>query len=123
MPNLNQELFDAISNGKAEVVSTLLNQGANSLPTNTQFSPLTLAVDRDNPIIVKELIGRGFKVNDYDPGKRTALHHVKSVEVASILLEAGAKINQRFKNAQAGLPIDSAYIRLASAIDQAEQGG
>lgn len=94
-PDGRPPLEQAILRNRPEIVSILLEAGAQANPTPTPpRPPLLLALDRRNPDVVAALLKAGANPNFQDRDGWSPLHHAAAknlTEIARQLLESGAK--------------------------------
>jgi ankyrin repeat protein len=90
-------LTEAIKNGHAAIARVLLDHGAdpNAGQGFLHDGPLSCAVERDSPDMVKLLLQHGAKVRPETP--RWHLHGA-GPEVVQALLDAGLDVNTRFED-------------------------
>lgn len=93
----------AIRNNNLPMVEFLIENGADiNLPDHDSYSPLLLAIENNFQEIAKYLIKAGANVNVV--GSRMPLLHMAvkqgSTEICALLLERGAKINEKYKFAR-----------------------
>jgi uncharacterized protein len=93
-------LFAAAMGGQPEVLTLLLDKGAEIDAKNRQGqTPLMAAAAANQVAVAKVLLDRGAHVNAEDAFQRSPLNHAVwlrgHVEVARLLLERGADIKQR----------------------------
>ena len=96
-------LQTAIQNRQKEIISILLEKGADiNLFNRHSGTPLGSAVYIDDKDIVEFLLSKGAKIklNESDP---SILFTAKGKEVAWLLFNHGAKINDRLKNGRTPL--------------------
>lgn len=87
----------------------LLQLGARPDVKNVEEkTPLFLAAHRGASGIVRALLSAGANANALDVGLNSPLHFARTAEVASLLLDRGAKINHKNKCAHTALHIAAA---------------
>ena len=85
----------AARGGNVEVVKYLLEQGANLQGLdNNKATPLITAAESGKVEIVKLLLEKGADPNAKNVVGRTGLHVTNNVEVARLLVQAGAKVTE-----------------------------
>lgn len=93
---LSKALFFAIVNSQIETVKYLLDRGANPKGRDKyKYTPLGIAVQKDNIEIVKLLLSREAEVNlhtGYSPIYYASLHG--NAEIVKLLLEAKADVDE-----------------------------
>ncbi|KAM7190710.1 hypothetical protein V8F20_009615 [Naviculisporaceae sp. PSN 640] len=104
----------AVRGGQADIVRTLLNNGADpNLSTNTQ-TPLTLAASKDDRYIVDILSQNGADVNLQNLIGRTALSY--AAENGNTCMIESLASSQSFDPKQCDIPDIRGYTPLAYAI-------
>lgn len=104
----NTPLFFAVDS--LEKTELLLEAKADVNHVNNKGStPLIYAAAQDNPRLVSELIQAGADVNHQDNEGNTALHMAQNVEIAKLLLKAGA--DKKLKNRLLDTPVWGAVSR------------
>lgn len=98
-------VYIACRNGNIKIAEFFLNNGADVDKARIcNFTPLHVACDRCNPDIVKLLLSYNSNVNSRDMYKRTPLNILcknsfteiaKKIEIAKLLLEKGANIDNQ----------------------------
>ena len=92
---------DVLETDDIKAVQDLINGGANvNEPDENGFTPLMIAVGKQNPKIVKALINAGANVNVVCKNGETPLMHVATKlcanpQIVKILLKAGADVNAK----------------------------
>lgn len=93
-PNSRPPLEQAVMRKKQEIVTILLDAGADPNTSNaSQRTPLHLAVDRNSPDMVAALLKAGAKPDAPDTNGWTPLHHAAAknqLETAKSLIAGGA---------------------------------
>lgn len=95
-----QEIFDAIRGGNLTKVKELIEKNGellNARNTN-QSTPLHVAVEFNNELIVRYLIEKGADLNAVNRNNWTSLFYAKEKEIARLLIENGADINYGASN-------------------------
>ncbi|MCB1191228.1 MAG: ankyrin repeat domain-containing protein [Leptospiraceae bacterium] len=93
---MTTNLYRAIKHGKLEYVQGIFNKGAEAnVLIEDGNSPLHHAAMAGYPDIVEFLIQKGGKADIHGINTYTPLHFAKNVEVAELLLKAGADINAK----------------------------
>ena len=92
------DLFEAVNDGNLELVTSLLNKGANPNVTDEDYGdfPLHVASSYGHLGIVNVLLSAGADPNVVGKEGQTALYYASSkgyLDVVNTLLEAGADIN------------------------------
>lgn len=113
MSSLDAELLIAVTNGEVARVENLLAQGANPVVAgenpapdgydDSQFSALGIAATRRdrNPRLVKALLSKAVKSDAYQKQLNWSLFSAAAsgdMEIAELLLKAGANPNSRVNN-------------------------
>jgi ankyrin repeat protein len=119
----------AIGSARFDVMCFLLEQGADINGSNAErgFSPLQLAILRQNLQIVKYLIERDADVNlrTRDGWNMTAVHLATisgNLEILDCLIEAGANLNALDRNGSTALHWAVANDNTALALNLVERG-
>ncbi len=101
----NTPLHFAARTGELDVITTLLEAGADVAAVNVRsVTPLHMAVQ--NPEAARALIEAGANVNAVDLAGRSPLHwaaNIASAETVALFIDHNADINLRDKNGQAPL--------------------
>ncbi len=102
-------LAQAVASGNREIVTILLNAGADVNVKNKHGrTALMYAADRTSAEIIRDLINAGAKIELRDQGGWTALHHAVSyvnTETLQALIDAGAAIDARDEDEHTALMI------------------
>lgn len=90
-----QEIFDAVRSGDLAKVKELVEKDPQLVEARNanQSTPLHVAVDVDNELIVRYLIEKEADPNAVNRSNVTPLFYAKKVEIAKLLIEKGADIN------------------------------
>lgn len=83
----------AVMQGKVDVAKTLIKHGANTKVIVNGFNFLDLAINSDNPEIIKLALGYGYDIDQYGVSQATPLVNALSsgyCESVKFLLESGA---------------------------------
>jgi ankyrin repeat protein len=92
----NAPLVEAVMNNDLKTVTALLAQGADAnVKSNVGVSVLLVAIRRESAPIVEALLKRGAdpNVRDVDTDLTALLHAIGQIEIAKLLLAAGADVN------------------------------
>ena len=117
--SLDQQLFDAAINGKAETVRVLLKKGANASATVSPAdregaTALMAAVSLGHVLVARQLLAAGARVNAQDRDHVTALMlaaMVSSAESVELLLHSGAEVNSKTVSGQTALMLAAALAK------------
>ena len=91
-----------------EIFQAMLDAGVEINPnTDIYMSPLGVAIRKDDPVMIKELIVKRADVNmvDRQTGETPLMFAARysTSEVVGVLLDAGAEVNARDKNGRTAL--------------------
>jgi ankyrin repeat protein len=92
----NVPLVEAVLNNDLKAVTALLAQGADAnVKSNVGVPVLLVAIRRESAPIVEALLKRGAdpNVRDVDTDLTALLHAIGQIEIAKLLLAAGADVN------------------------------
>ncbi len=92
----NAPLVEAVLNNDLNSVTALLAQGADAnVKSNVGIPALLVAIRRESAPMVKALLKRGANPNvrDSDTDWTALLHAIGQIEIAKLLLAAGADVN------------------------------
>ncbi|GIV28611.1 MAG: hypothetical protein KatS3mg027_2425 [Bacteroidia bacterium] len=100
--HFNRAFFDVIETGNFELVKMFVEKGVNINTTDGFYNcltPLTYAIRKNNPDIVKYLIQQDARVNFEDPRILPPLVEAVrngNIEMVQLLIENGAEVNSIF---------------------------
>ncbi|EQC28010.1 hypothetical protein SDRG_14282 [Saprolegnia diclina VS20] len=102
-----KNIWVSASDGDMDAVKAYLAAGVSvDAQDENGYTPLQAAVSYNQTELVAYLLAQGAKVSLGDNDDETPLHFCESVEVAELLLDAGADLN--VKNADGRTPLDAA---------------
>ncbi|OQR86441.1 hypothetical protein ACHHYP_10547 [Achlya hypogyna] len=103
----DKNIWVSASDGDIEAVKNYLEAGVSvDAQDENGYTPLQAAVSYNQVELVSFLLTKGATVSLGDNDDETPLHFCESIEVAEILLAAGANLNA--KNAEGRTPLDAA---------------
>ncbi|MCH8331007.1 MAG: WG repeat-containing protein [Bacteroidetes bacterium] len=96
--NLQAEWFQAVDSNNHDQLDSMVKEGYDvNVLNRARLSALHLACDSNNIPLVKHLLLLGANPNNQGKYSSTPLFHVKSEEVAQLLISAGANAKHRNK--------------------------
>jgi hypothetical protein len=106
--NRNTPLGNAIESGRVEIVTLLLEAGANVAAPSRDMPPVVMAAVRGNTDMVKALVAHGASVDAADSMGMTPLIAAAQsgyIDIAEFLITSGANVNAKDKTGRTPLTI------------------